>query len=408
MTSSSQLDNLETLPLLPRVVSSSVGAILTALVVQPLEVIKVRQQALNAGRTTPSTTVSTSSSIFRCLECGTFVLDTSTNGSTGGYRGVILGEIPSVEAVRPRINQGTTSLGTIRTSQTIFRSHGIAGFYAGLYPSLIMSVPNTVTYFSCYDEVVTRMKQWRRRRLQRYHDSSDNNVISFDSKENYYYDQILTPLVGGMVARIFATMVTSPLELIRTRQASNASSQSMMSELRSVLHSSNSTRNHLAALYKGLGPTLWRDVPFSAIYWVGVETLKTDVFHFHRHESSSVLNQMASSFASGALSGMIAATCTTPFDVIKTRSQVASSSQTWKKKKLYPEPDFTCSHHQGRESIFYPSERNIFYQLRHIAKTEGLGTLWSGNVARVLKIGPACAIMLTSYEYSKSIISGMQ
>jgi solute carrier family 25 protein 39/40 len=167
-------------------------------------------------------------------------------------------------------------------------------------------------------------------------------------------------------------------------------------------------RNHLAALYKGLGPTLWRDVPFSAIYWVGVETLKTDVFHFHRHESSSVLNHMASSFASGALSGMIAATCTTPFDVIKTRSQVASSSPTWKTKKLYPEPDFICSHHQGRESYFYPSERNIFYQLRHIAKMEGLSTLWRGNVARVLKIGPACAIMLTSYEYSKSIISGMQ
>jgi hypothetical protein len=63
-----------------------------------------------------------------------------------------------------------------------------AGFYAGLYPSLIMSVPNTVTYFSCYDEVVSRMKQWRwRQRLQRRDDFSDNYV---DAKENFYFDQI--------------------------------------------------------------------------------------------------------------------------------------------------------------------------------------------------------------------------
>jgi hypothetical protein len=54
------------------------------------------------------------------------------------------------------------------------------------------------------------------------------------------------------VARTFATVVTSPLKLIRTRQASNAASQSMMSEFRSVLRSSNGKRNHLASLYKGL------------------------------------------------------------------------------------------------------------------------------------------------------------
>jgi solute carrier family 25 protein 39/40 len=387
MSSPSQLDNPDTLPLLPRVVSSSVGAIITALAVQPLEVIKIHQQALSVGRTAPVASFSTPPSLFRCLECGTFALDTTT-------------------AVQPPMNKATSS-GTIRISQTIFRSHGVAGFYAGLYPSLIMSVPNTVTYFSCYDEVVSRMKQWRRRqKLQQYDDFSNSNV---DAKENWYYDQILTPLVGGMVARTFATVVTSPLELIRTRQASNAASQSMMSEFRSVLRSSNSKRNPVASLYKGLGPTLWRDVPFSAIYWVGVETFKADVFHFHQQDSSSVFTHMVSSFASGALSGMIAATCTTPFDVVKTRSQVSSSSpQTLQKNRLFPEHNVTCSHHQGSQRMFYPSERNIFYQLHYIAKSEGIAALWSGNVARVLKIGPACAIMLTSYEYSKSIISAVQ
>ena len=33
-------------------------------------------------------------------------------------------------------------------------------------------------------------------------------------------------------------------------------------------------REGVAALWKGLGPTLWRDVPFSMVYWLGYENLK--------------------------------------------------------------------------------------------------------------------------------------
>ncbi len=129
-----------------------------------------------------------------CIQCGTFTIDTTPNGSRSGYgyRGALWGEVPSVAAVQPTMNKAT-SLGTIHISQTIFRSNGVAGFYAGLYPSLIMPVPNTVTYFSCYDEVVSRMKQWRRRqRLQRRDDFSDNYV---DAKENFYFDQIRHPSI---------------------------------------------------------------------------------------------------------------------------------------------------------------------------------------------------------------------
>lgn len=395
MSSSHKVDNTNTLPLLPRIVSSSIGAVITALAVQPLEVIKVRQQAVTRGSVAPSSSLISSPSVFRCLECGTFVLDTVANG--GVYRGTGSGESPAVQ------HSKQASLGTIRMSRNIFRSQGVAGFYSGLYPSLIMSIPNTVTYFSCYDEIVSRMKGWRRRQM---YDSSSNNITAI---EGSYYDQILTPLVGGIGARIFATMITSPLELIRTRQAGNIASTSMMSEFRSVIRSSNSATNNLTSLYKGLVPTLWRDVPFSAIYWVGVETLKKEVFHFSedQQEPPSSFIYMYHSFASGALSGMIAAACTTPFDVVKTRSQVAiPSSSPNIRKNLFHEPNFNCSH-QGRE-ILFPSKRNIFYQLHYIAKTEGIAALWSGNVARVLKIGPACAIMLTSYEYSKLMLLGVQ
>jgi solute carrier family 25 protein 39/40 len=234
------------------------------------------------------------------------------------------------------------------------------------------------------------------------------------AKEDYYYEQIITPLVGGTVARLFATMVTSPLELIRTRQAGNVGAGGMVSEFRSILRSSNSgLNNSLYSVYRGLLPTLWRDVPFSAIYWVGVETLKKELFQRKTHgkqydEPSSLFVTVYQSFASGVLSGTIAAACTTPFDVLKTRSQVALTyvSSPEKTKNVYHIPSLLCDH-QGQEMI-YPRERNILYQLRYIAKSEGISALWRGNVARMLKIGPACAIMLSSYEYAKFMFLTVQ
>ncbi|XP_062837261.1 mitochondrial glutamate carrier 2 isoform X3 [Anolis carolinensis] len=72
----------------------------------------------------------------------------------------------------------------------------------------------------------------------------------------------------------------------------------------------------LAGLYKGLGATLLRDVPFSVIYFplfaninkLGQENLE---------EKASFLH----SFVSGCVAGSVAAVAVTPLDVLKTRIQ---------------------------------------------------------------------------------------
>jgi len=371
----------DNLPLLPRIVSSSIGAVLAALAVQPLEVIKVRQQALSrAPVSSPHhlSSIISSPSVIRCLDCGILVLDTPFSASNSS-------------ATVPRdVNK---SLGTIRgISRHIFRSQGIAGFYAGLYPSLVMSAPNKALYFSCYDEIVRRMKG---RRKHGY-----NGHV----REKDYHDRLITPFVAGAVARIFATIATSPFELIRTRQAGNIGAGSMASEFRSIIRASNTNPTaNFSSLYKGLLPTLWRDVPFSCIYWLGVENFKDIFFQRGQGSPSSSSTTVYQSFVSGALSGVVAAACTTPFDVVKTRSQVTltNPSSDSVKKATYHLQSFQCNH-QGRE-ILYPSDRNLFFQMRHIVETEGIASLWRGNISRMLKIGPACALMLSSYEYGKYI-----
>lgn len=55
------------------------------------------------------------------------------------------------------------------------------------------------------------------------------------------------------------------------------------------------------ALWRGLPPTLWRDVPFSAIYWMGYEECKFAI----EASNNMALNDLQVSFAAGAMSGMV-------------------------------------------------------------------------------------------------------
>lgn len=183
----------------------------------------------------------------------------------------------------------------------------------------------------------------------------------------------LTPLISGILARTLITSVVSPLELLRTNLQSTPLSPgsphtlpSVVSNIRSLVRSKG-----MLSLWRGLGPSLWRDVPFSGLYWVGYETCKSTIERTGRKGA-----QVA--FASGTISGTIAALLTSPFDVLKTRRQAL----------LMP-----SSRPQGR----YASSLSL---LSHIIRTEGVTALFVGLTPRMAKIAPACGIMIACYEVS--------
>jgi solute carrier family 25 protein 39/40 len=72
-------------------------------------------------------------------------------------------------------------------------------------------------------------------------------------------------------------------------------------------------------LYRGWVSTVWRDVPFSMIYWFNYEKLKTFLI---RYKHSSVSLNSYETFICGATSGAVAAFITCPLDVVKTHRQV--------------------------------------------------------------------------------------
>lgn len=100
------------------------------------------------------------------------------------------------------------------------------------------------------------------------------------------------------------------------------------------------------------------------------------------------------SFVAGATSGAIASVVTTPFDVGKTRQQV-----------LHHEPAKEAG--KAASTALRPEEQAMPRFLYHIWKEEGAAGLFRGWVPRMLKVAPACAIMISSYEVGKKMAKRM-
>ena len=280
----------------------------------------------------------------------------------------------------------------------IAQNEGPRTLWRGLSPTLVMAVPSNVIYFAGYD--------W----LRTAHASPFRETVS----------DAYIPLVAGASARTLAAIVVSPIEMFRTRmQAANHTAtaaghfRETMDGVREMVASQG-----VFSLWRGLTLTLWRDVPFSAIYWWGYEATrnvlidargrseaKKDGFKFRvgrgedkiqrRSRSRSRENPtdtLVDSFVAGAVSGGIAAFVTTPFDVGKTRQQVVR--------------------HMGEAAkdaaqTARPEDQTMPRFLMHIYCEQGAAGLFKGWAARCLKIAPACAIMISCYELCKKMANDM-
>lgn len=337
-----------------RVASASVGALLTSLLVTPLDVVKTRlqaQQQLEVNYTEAHSPV-------ECKRCTHFRL----------HNGLMDVMLPK-ELLGPKhVHPSECPLyfnGTIDGLIKIYRFEGIGSLYNGLRPSLMMAVPSTVLYFASYD----KLKQV--------------------CEERWGFGPMLAPLVAGSSARTLAAAVIAPLELVRTKVQAMSNPPSMY---RVALNQVQ--RQGVGSLWQGLSPTLFRDVPFSAIYWVAVEDTRKKVRPYvisrygqcalSQDGKGSSIEEFIISFVAGAAGGLVAATVTHPFDVVKTRRQI-------------------IEHATDAPEHLRQQETSSIAIMRRIYQQEGIAGYFVGIAPRLVKIAPACAIMLSSYEAGKKI-----
>ncbi|XP_013865753.1 mitochondrial glutathione transporter SLC25A39 [Austrofundulus limnaeus] len=332
-----------------QMLASGTGALLTSLFVTPLDVVKIRLQAQQtpfsqalARELSPRRGVSRSSRWKCFLYCNGLMdhIYVCRNGSscTSWYK------------------TPTHFSGTLDAFVKITRHEGLRSLWSGLPPTLIMAVPSTVIYFTCYDQL--RDFLWFGLGLQGSH----------------------IPLIAGGLARLGAVTVISPLELVRTKMQSRKLSYS---ELRVCIRSAVA-QGGLLSLWRGWGPTVFRDVPFSALYWFNYELVKSKLCERYQTPQAN----FSISFTAGAVSGAVAAVLTLPFDVAKTRRQIQLGEM-------------------DNLGVYAKRTTSTWHILKKIWAEVGYKGLFAGFMPRVIKVAPACAVMISSYEFGKTFFQQM-
>ncbi|CAI5445808.1 unnamed protein product [Caenorhabditis angaria] len=315
-----------------QIISSMSGAVVTSLLMTPLDVVKIRMQQ----HVRP----------FPKGECFYY------------HNGLMEHVCTACEIQKPCewYQRPGNFHGSADAFYKIAKYEGIKSLWSGLSPTLVMALPATVFYFTIFDNLSEYLKKkfCCRRVFQ---------------TEKYTPPDWVAAALAGTTARSISVSVVSPIELIRTKMQSQKLTHKEVGEL---IKKSLKTKG-ISSFYLGWWPTLFRDIPFSGIYWAGYDFMKTRLVKNQKPGETPFV----SSFISGATAGCVASIFTHPFDVIKTNSQIRLG-----------------------ESV-----ENMNQSLKIVARDmylkNGLSAFTAGLTPRLLKVAPSCAIMISFYEYFK-------
>eukprot|EP00439_Symbiodinium_sp_Y106_P023696 s5432_g2.t3 len=231
----------------------------------------------------------------------------------------------------------------LSTLRSIYREAGVKGLYAGLPVTMVIAVPANVLYFATYesmrDYIIARQRDTERS-AEAGPAGPGRTPAGRGCKGALLCSGVLAPLIAGGFGRAVAVSACAPLEEILRHEG-------------------------WRALFRGLESTLWRDVPFSAFYWLGVEAVRDALLARGVLRDSNYRSPLVA-LAASSCAGAAAAFVTTPFDVVKTRRQVQAAR----------------------------SQRSLWKDMVQLARSEGVGSLFTGSTPRVVRVAPACSIML--------------
>lgn len=253
--------------------------------------------------------------------------------------------------------------------------------WRGLTPTLAYVIPSNLVFFSIYE--------YNRK-------NKDANWVAASK------------------ARAIACTLLSPVEFVRTRVQSTiaATDQTPIQVIRRVFY-----EDSFASYWRGLTPTILRDVPFSAMYFSMYEFNKQWMLPLHASKrdtlsmgsrkeqinlaESQVLSPSSNfifgseyadtlllTIANGALCGLVASIFTHPFDVVKTQLQATQRAKSVNNYRVY-------------------TIHNTFDAMKLLRKEYGLRWMSIGLTPRLLKVVPGSAVMLASYELVHAIMNDL-
>merc|ERR550519_2047582 len=210
----------------------------------------------------------------------------------------------------------------LRLMGRVVAQDSLAGLWRGVVPSLSKTVPGVGLYFSSMHYMKTQLYEGRPSHLQ--------------------------SIMIGCSARTVAGSVMIPFTVIKTRfESQQYNYRSVVAALRAILAAEG-----LRGLTLGLVPTLARDVPFSGLYLM-----------FYEHLKTITPREMKA--------GVLASLVTQPADVIKTQLQLNNTAR---------------------------GGRGVIATATNILQTQGLTGFTTGFVPRAVRRTLMAALAWTVYE----------
>ncbi|KAL6569593.1 Carrier protein, mitochondrial [Orobanche minor] len=202
--------------------------------------------------------------------------------------------------------------GTLDVFYKIIKQEGLSRLWRGTNASLALAIPSVGIYMPLYDIF--------------------RNYLEDLTLHNAPIITPYVPPIAGSLARSIACLTCYPIELARTRMQAFKLSQGgvkppgVWKTLISVVSPIKTVNNHQTfhsyrILWTGLGAQLARDVPFSAVCWSSLEPLRRRILS-RTGDEGSVSSVVGANFCAGFVAGSLAGAATCPLDVARTRRQI--------------------------------------------------------------------------------------
>lgn len=164
--------------------------------------------------------------------------------------------------------------GIVDAFSKIARTEGIFGFYSGIFPTLLVAVPNFAISYTVYGT----LKEYT------LDDELFYNLRRIDADSGEPKLGFVLTVICGASSGALATLVTFPMDTIRRRmqiQSLHVPDKSMQLTSRQIF-SNLVYKEGLSSLYRGLTPELIKVIPMvGTMFWVYEWT--KDLLHVGQH-----------------------------------------------------------------------------------------------------------------------------
>ncbi|KAH0450007.1 hypothetical protein IEQ34_020699 [Dendrobium chrysotoxum] len=274
--------------------------------------------------------------------------------------------VAPLETIRTHLMVGSSGNSTAEVFENIMQKDGWKGLFRGNLVNVIRVAPSkAIEVFVCKGAAMMTAASFQ---LFAYDTAKKFLTAKFGEPSKI---SVPVSLIAGACAGVSSTLLTYPLELLKTRLTIERDVyDNLFHAFVKILRDEGPSE-----LYRGLTPSLIGVVPYAATNYFAYETLKKAYRKaFDKEDIGNIPTLLI-----GSAAGAISSSATFPLEVARKHMQVGAVN--------------------GRQVY-----KNMLHAILSILEKEGIGGLYKGLGPSCMKLVPAAGISFMCYEACKKIL----